>query len=178
MKAHLIDTHLLVPRSRSSAKVKVIYQGHVSQKMGVSGAFVFHKHILFLKALWGKFCCKQHFRLFLQRLFGTVYINFFLVSHMHGYIQLTKYWYCELLHYLTANIQFCTKHSKGFMTQKKATGENVPPKYNPLLSGSTYILYRLFSRHGNKIHSCCIAEHLTLSQTLNFRLFQTERVCR
>ena len=38
MKAHLIDTHLLVPRSRSSAKVEVKYQGHVSQKMGVSGA--------------------------------------------------------------------------------------------------------------------------------------------
>ena len=48
MKAHLIDTHLLVPRSSSSAKVKVKYQGHVSQKMGVSGALVFHKHILFL----------------------------------------------------------------------------------------------------------------------------------
>ena len=45
MKAHLIDTHL-VPRSRSSAKVKVKYQAHVSQKMGVSGALVFHKHIL------------------------------------------------------------------------------------------------------------------------------------
>ena len=44
MKAHLINTHLLVPRS--SAKVKVKYQGHVSQKMGVWGAFVFHKHIL------------------------------------------------------------------------------------------------------------------------------------
>ena len=38
MKAHLIDTHLLVPRSRSSAKVNVKYQGHISQKMGVSGA--------------------------------------------------------------------------------------------------------------------------------------------
>ena len=47
MKAHLIDTHLLVPRSRSSAKVKVKYQGHVSQKMGVLGALLFHKHILF-----------------------------------------------------------------------------------------------------------------------------------
>ena len=47
MKAHLIDTHPLVPRSRSAAKVKVKYQGHVSQKMGVSGALVFHKHILF-----------------------------------------------------------------------------------------------------------------------------------
>ena len=51
MKAHLIDTHLLVPRSRSSAKVKVKYQGHVSQKMGVSGALVFHIHILFVICL-------------------------------------------------------------------------------------------------------------------------------
>ena len=46
MNAHLIDTHLVVPRSRSSAKVKVKYQGHVSQKMGVSGALVFHKQHL------------------------------------------------------------------------------------------------------------------------------------
>ena len=51
MKAHLIDTHLLVPKSRSSATVKVKYQGHVSQKMGVSGALVFHKHILFVICL-------------------------------------------------------------------------------------------------------------------------------
>ena len=51
MKAHLIDTHLLVPRSRSSAKVKVKYEGHVSQKMGVLGALVFHKHILFVICL-------------------------------------------------------------------------------------------------------------------------------
>ena len=36
MKAHLIDTHLLVPRSRSSAKVKVKYQDHFSQKMTFS----------------------------------------------------------------------------------------------------------------------------------------------
>ena len=47
MKAHLIDAHLLVPSSRSSAKVKVKYQGHGSQKMGFSGALAFHKHILF-----------------------------------------------------------------------------------------------------------------------------------
>ena len=47
MKVYLIDTHLLVPRSRSSAKVKVKYQGNVSQKMAVSGALMFHKHILF-----------------------------------------------------------------------------------------------------------------------------------
>ena len=49
MKAHLIDAHLLVPLSRSSAKVKIKYQGHLSQKMGVLGALVFHKHILSVK---------------------------------------------------------------------------------------------------------------------------------
>ena len=32
MKEHLINTHLLVPRSRSSAKVKVKYKGYISQK--------------------------------------------------------------------------------------------------------------------------------------------------
>ena len=47
MKAYLINMHLLVPRSRSSAKVKVKYKGYISQKMAVQGAFVFHKHILF-----------------------------------------------------------------------------------------------------------------------------------
>ena len=55
MKAHLIYTYLLVSRSRSSAKVKVKYQGHVSQKMGVSGALGFHKHIL-LRMFWVLFC--------------------------------------------------------------------------------------------------------------------------
>ena len=41
MKAHLIDTHLLVLSSRSSAKVKVKYQGHVSEDGcfgGISGS--------------------------------------------------------------------------------------------------------------------------------------------
>ena len=47
MKAYLINMHLLVPRSRSSAKVKVKYKGYITQKMAVSGAFVFYKHILF-----------------------------------------------------------------------------------------------------------------------------------
>ena len=69
MKAHLIDADLLVPRSRSSAKVKVKYQCHVSQKMAVSGALVFHKHILFLHGLkkqvrttranFSRFCCLE-----------------------------------------------------------------------------------------------------------------------
>ena len=47
MKAYLVNMHLLAPRSRSSAKVKVKYKGYISQKMAVSGAFMFHKHILF-----------------------------------------------------------------------------------------------------------------------------------
>ena len=34
----------------SGTKVKVKYQDHVSQKMGVSGALVFHKHILFFSS--------------------------------------------------------------------------------------------------------------------------------
>ena len=55
MKEHLIDTHLLVPRSRSSAKVKVKYQGHVSQNMGVSQThLVFNERIIAvtLNFLW------------------------------------------------------------------------------------------------------------------------------
>ena len=44
MKAYLINMHLLVPRSRSSAKIKVKYKGYISQKMAVLRAFVFHKH--------------------------------------------------------------------------------------------------------------------------------------
>ena len=46
MKAYFINMHLLVPRSRSYAKVKVKYKGYICQKMAVSGAFVFHKHKL------------------------------------------------------------------------------------------------------------------------------------
>ena len=51
MKAHLINTHLLVLWSKSSAKVKVKYKGYISQNMATSGAFVFHKHILFQELL-------------------------------------------------------------------------------------------------------------------------------
>ena len=54
MKAYLINMQLLVLRSRSSAKVKVKYNGYISQKVAVSGAFVFHKHIIL------KFC-QVHF---------------------------------------------------------------------------------------------------------------------
>ena len=60
MKAYLINMHLLIPRSRSSAKVKVKYRGCNSQN-GRFGEFMFHKHILFIGrgrdlglASWGK----------------------------------------------------------------------------------------------------------------------------
>ena len=64
MKAYLINMHLLVPRSRSSAKVKVKYKGYISQKMAVSVAFVFHKHILFFiilsfQSLMSAFHCRD-----------------------------------------------------------------------------------------------------------------------
>ena len=49
MKAYLINMHLLVPRSRSFAKVNDKYIGYISQKMSVSGAFVFHKNIFFFQ---------------------------------------------------------------------------------------------------------------------------------
>ena len=42
------DTHLL-PRSMSSAKVDVKYDGHIFQKMAVWGVLVFHKHSLLKK---------------------------------------------------------------------------------------------------------------------------------
>ena len=48
MKEYLINMHLLVTRSTSSAKVKVKYKGYISQKMAILGAFMFHKHILFV----------------------------------------------------------------------------------------------------------------------------------
>ena len=48
LKAHLIYTHLLVPRSRSSAKVKVEYQGHISQKLAIWGHYVSQTHLIVL----------------------------------------------------------------------------------------------------------------------------------
>ena len=35
------------PTSEGYIKVKVEYQGYISQKIALSGALVFHKHILF-----------------------------------------------------------------------------------------------------------------------------------
>ena len=48
MKAYLINMHLLVPTSRSSAKVKVKYKGYISQKNGrFGGIHVSQTHLVF-----------------------------------------------------------------------------------------------------------------------------------
>ena len=54
MKAHLINKHLLVLRSRSFAEVKVGNQGYISQKIAVSRALVFYKHIFRVATCQGK----------------------------------------------------------------------------------------------------------------------------
>ena len=60
MKAHLIDSHLMVPRSRSFAKVRVKYEGHTlkkkKKKIPFSGALVFQKkkNKLFLDLIFYK----------------------------------------------------------------------------------------------------------------------------
>ena len=46
MRVHLMDTHLMLPRSRLSAKFKVKYEGHIFQKLATSWSLVFHKHSL------------------------------------------------------------------------------------------------------------------------------------
>ena len=74
--------HLLVPRSRSSAKVKFKYKGYISQKMAVSGAFVFHKHVLFHNVF--KSLC---FRVFKSQdclgMCGKQFIFFFFCRETH-----------------------------------------------------------------------------------------------
>ena len=80
MKAHLIDTILQLPRSRSSAKVRVKYQGHVSQKMVVSGALVFHKHILFVLKFSQKATAAQRWL--------SKQCSFFLIEDNYGNISI------------------------------------------------------------------------------------------
>ena len=47
MKAYLINMHLLVPRSRSSAKVKVKYKGYIFKKNGhFGGIHVSQTHLV------------------------------------------------------------------------------------------------------------------------------------
>ena len=85
MKAYLINMHLLVPISRSSAKVKVKYKGYISQKMAISGAFVFHKYILFVQEDGknsvgkGEKCCTMVISFFLFQ--PTISEIFYLRGH-------------------------------------------------------------------------------------------------
>ena len=49
LKKHLFNTHLLEPRSSSSAKIKVKYEGHIlKKKKAISWTLIFHKKLIFL----------------------------------------------------------------------------------------------------------------------------------
>ena len=55
MKAYLINMHLLVPRPRSSTKVKVKYKGYISKKMAVWGQFDSQRYlVVFVKILYNR----------------------------------------------------------------------------------------------------------------------------
>ena len=57
MKAHLNDTHLLVLRSRSSSRVKIKYQGHISQNNGhFGGISASQTHLVFPKSRTANLC--------------------------------------------------------------------------------------------------------------------------
>ena len=111
MKAHLINTHLLVPRSRSSAKVKVKYQDHFTQKMGVSAALMFHKQILFSSTFYLVYQAKQT-----------------EMSVINKHVQVcTSYYFSRLLilccrgisHKLYTKLNFCTRpNSRHLQTTK------------------------------------------------------------
>ena len=76
MKAHLIDTHLLVPMSRSSANIKVKYQGHVSQKMGVLGGIsVSQTHLVFLAYMYVYFPPLCYCSVFQDKVLEVFYIS-------------------------------------------------------------------------------------------------------
>ena len=61
MKAYLINMHLLVPRSKSSAKVKVKWKGYISQKIGCFGGIHVSQTHLVTIALASSLCKNSHF---------------------------------------------------------------------------------------------------------------------
>ena len=72
MKAYFINTHLLVPRSWSSAKVKVKYQGHVSQTVGVVGALCFTNTSCFIRFKGPKSGAQEWVNKAVLTLFNTI----------------------------------------------------------------------------------------------------------
>ena len=67
MKTHLIDTNLMIPRSRSSFEVK--YLGQIFKEMVAVEAFMFHKRIFFFPQLSERFqkCSAANCQIILRR---------------------------------------------------------------------------------------------------------------
>ena len=107
MKAHLIDTHLLVPRSRSSAKVKVKCKGYISQKVAVLRAFVFHKHIMFHNVCYAICIFK-----FFNRHISVVVCSFFEFGTV------SEWCITEWVNWDKSKIQECCKERKGLLLVK------------------------------------------------------------
>ena len=60
MKTYLINMHLLVPRSRLSAKVKVKHKGYISQKNGhFGGIHVSQTHLVHTGIWSSRKCCEK-----------------------------------------------------------------------------------------------------------------------
>ena len=105
MKAYIINMHLLVPRSRSSAKVKVKYIGYISPKMAVSGAFVFHKHILFFacymlcitRSLVLKTSRMEAFENIVEKRRKMLVTSFFSFSHNVFAVYISPFNCCKIL---------------------------------------------------------------------------------
>ena len=85
MKAHLIDTHLVVLRSRSSVKVKIIYQDyqdHILKKKWLSlKAFVFHKYMF--DKIFTKGNCGASAPACYAPVFHIDQFNFFCLLHVY-----------------------------------------------------------------------------------------------
>ena len=68
VKVHLFDTHLLVLSSRSSAKVKVKYEGHILKKIAYLGKLLFHKDCFRLLVSLFSFLCRMSWSMKLRDL--------------------------------------------------------------------------------------------------------------
>ena len=80
----------LVPRVRSSVKIKVKYQGNIFQKIAFTGALVFHRHNLCLKRIKTTVSNKNmytssniHFKLSRNNSAATQTLSFKLLSLVH-----------------------------------------------------------------------------------------------
>ena len=103
--------HLLVPRSRSSSKVKVKYKGYFFQKMAVSGAFLFHKHILLCFRCGDKWtgvrCETENSELSRKYLYFMVY--FYVVSMYLHWMKICHISYFHMVLSIFSKYSYCTE---------------------------------------------------------------------